>query len=115
MDGQARTNNAVEGWHNSFSKSLGSSHINNIWVFLKAIQKEQNLNEYRFSQANAGANTPQRRVSRDFTLRIENLKCICKEKSCYEMSYEIISCEVVSCEEKSLNHFKEPILKQYNI
>ncbi|KII62512.1 hypothetical protein RF11_04784 [Thelohanellus kitauei] len=72
MDGQARTNNAVEGWHNSFSKSLGSSHPN-IWVFLKAIQKEQNLNEYRLSQANAGANTPQRRVYRDLTLRIENL------------------------------------------
>ncbi|KII66875.1 hypothetical protein RF11_08087 [Thelohanellus kitauei] len=72
MDGQARTNNAVEGWHSSFSKSLGSSHPN-IWVFLKAIQKEQNLNEYRLSQANAGANTPQRRVYRDLTLRIENL------------------------------------------
>ncbi|KII65008.1 hypothetical protein RF11_05985 [Thelohanellus kitauei] len=72
MGGQARTNNAVEGWHNSLSKSLRSSHPN-IWVFSKAIQNEQNLKEFKLAHANEDANTHQRRRYRDLIIRIENL------------------------------------------
>ncbi|KII73500.1 hypothetical protein RF11_00093 [Thelohanellus kitauei] len=72
MYGQEKTNNVIEGCYNSFSKSLGLSHPN-IWKFLKAIQKEQNLNEFKLAQADAGAKTPQGRIYRDITLRIENI------------------------------------------
>ncbi|XP_076044917.1 uncharacterized protein LOC143027516 [Oratosquilla oratoria] len=40
-----RTNNSVEGWHQSFLESTGCYHPN-IWIFISKLQKEQSLQEF---------------------------------------------------------------------
>ncbi len=50
-----KTNNAVEGWHNSFNKLLGAAHPT-IWKFIMGLKKEQSLNELKIEQYISGQN-----------------------------------------------------------
>lgn len=40
VEGQARTNNVSEGWHNRFHLLMGKSHPD-LYIFIKSVQKEQ--------------------------------------------------------------------------
>lgn len=57
MNDQARTNNAVEGWHRGFQTQLGATHPI-MWKFIETIQKEQSFNEVEIEKHLAGE-TPQ--------------------------------------------------------
>ncbi|XP_050066301.1 uncharacterized protein LOC126555422 [Aphis gossypii] len=48
-----RTNNAIEGWHNSFKSILNAVHPS-IWKFIDALKKEEKLNRVRIQQFIAG-------------------------------------------------------------
>ena len=53
-----RTNNAVEGWHNSFNTNIGGHHVN-FWKFLTVIKKEEDLSRVKcvhLQQGRAPAN-----------------------------------------------------------
>ena len=39
MNDLPRTTNALEGWHNTFQRSVGQCHAN-IWTFISCLQKE---------------------------------------------------------------------------
>jgi len=66
-----KTNNAVEGWHRSFSQIIGSYHPS-IWKFIEALKKEQSLNEFKLEQYVAGENPPLgRKRYRDSAQRIK--------------------------------------------
>ena len=49
----ARTTNSVEGWHNAFQTSIACSHPT-IGKFLKALQREQSLQEAFVTKWEAG-------------------------------------------------------------
>lgn len=53
INDQPRTNNAVEGWHRSFSELIGANHPT-IWKFIDALKMEQNMNEAKIEQFIAG-------------------------------------------------------------
>ena len=59
LDGLARTNNAVEGWHRAFQGSLQSSHPT-LWRYIEAIRKEMAFQDGRYAQV-IGGNNPDRR------------------------------------------------------
>jgi hypothetical protein len=48
-----RTNNSVEGWHNSFNSMLSAHHLS-IWAFITALKKEESLNRFKIEQYTAG-------------------------------------------------------------
>lgn len=53
LNGKARTNNAVEGWHNTLLKFIGCQHPS-IYKFIENIKREQNLQEIRMSHLRCG-------------------------------------------------------------
>lgn len=55
-----RTNNALEGWHNAFSCSLGQSHAN-IWTFIDALKKEHSMVHMAISHHQSGMLPPPRK------------------------------------------------------
>uniref|UniRef100_A0A6P7GX96 Uncharacterized protein LOC114343419 n=1 Tax=Diabrotica virgifera virgifera TaxID=50390 RepID=A0A6P7GX96_DIAVI len=55
-----RTNNAVEGWHNSFSSILNAAHPN-LWKFITGLKKEESLNRLKVEQYIAGNQQPQKK------------------------------------------------------
>ncbi|XP_078533371.1 uncharacterized protein LOC144819280 [Lissotriton helveticus] len=57
LEGGAKTNNAIEGWHNSFSHTIGKHHPN-FYSFLKTLKKEQSFQETRLAQALTGSLNP---------------------------------------------------------
>jgi hypothetical protein len=66
-----KTNNAIEGWHRSFSELLGAHHPS-IWKFIEGLQKEQSMNELTIEQYISGHQPPPvRRVYRDTAARIK--------------------------------------------
>jgi hypothetical protein len=68
-----KTNNSVEGWHNSFSSLLSANHPT-IWKFIDALKKEQSLNELKIVQFIAGQAPPLgRRNYRDQAERVMNI------------------------------------------
>lgn len=69
-DGLPKTNNAVEGWHLSFSHLLGADHPT-IWKFINGLKHEQSLNDFKIDQYLAGDEPPlQRKKYRDSAKRI---------------------------------------------
>lgn len=52
-----KTNNKMEGWHNSFSSLLSCSHPV-IWKFIDTIKMEQAKNEFIIEKYNAGEDGP---------------------------------------------------------
>jgi len=67
-----RTNNAIEGWHNGFNSMLNAVHPS-IWTFIKALKKEDNLNQFKVEQSISGYSLPKKRKYKDSALRIKNL------------------------------------------
>ncbi|XP_065312834.1 uncharacterized protein LOC135922375 [Gordionus sp. m RMFG-2023] len=53
LNGEAKTNNAVEGWHRCFSSLLTSYHPN-MWKFISSLKKQQGLTELKIAQYNSG-------------------------------------------------------------
>ncbi|XP_024943874.1 uncharacterized protein LOC112494815 [Cephus cinctus] len=51
-----RTNNSVEGWHRAFSSIISAVHAN-IWKFIDAFKKEENLSSIKLSQLIGGQKT----------------------------------------------------------
>ncbi len=76
LEGLPKTNSAIEGWHRAFS-SLLSVHHPTIWKFIKALRKEQGLNETKIEQYIAGRQlTIGRKSHRDTA---ENIKHFVKD------------------------------------
>ncbi|XP_078516122.1 uncharacterized protein LOC144781255 [Lissotriton helveticus] len=50
LEGGAKTNNAIEGWHNSLNTSIGKPHPN-FYHFVEILRKEQSYQELRMSQS----------------------------------------------------------------
>ena len=56
-----RTTNALEGWDNTFSKSLGQSQPNR-WIFIDYLKREHGLSCLAINQHDVGRNPlPQKR------------------------------------------------------
>ena len=58
--GLPRTTNAVEAWHRSFNSTVGCHHPN-MWKFITALKREQELVEGRHAKFVAGAQPSKRR------------------------------------------------------
>ena len=72
LDGTARTNNAVEGWHRGFEPMLAGHPT--IWALIDALRKEFGLSETILAQRFSGIPAPKKRICyRDFDYKIENL------------------------------------------
>lgn len=67
-----RTNNAVEGWHNSFS-SLLNVLCPNIWKVIEALKKENDFNKVKIEQYIAGHLPPQKKIYKDIPKRIQTI------------------------------------------
>ena len=73
-----KTNNAIEGWHNSFQHQLSACHPS-IWKFIDALKREQCLQEMRIEQYVGGVNeVGSRKQYRDCAQRLQNIV------SCYD-------------------------------
>jgi hypothetical protein len=73
LDGLPKTNNAVEGWHLSFSNLLCAHHPT-IWKFINGLKQEQSLNDFKINQYLAGEEPPaQRRKYRECAKRITTI------------------------------------------
>ncbi|XP_065324287.1 uncharacterized protein LOC135931238 [Gordionus sp. m RMFG-2023] len=53
LNGDANTNNSVEGWHRSFNSLLTSYHPT-IWRFITGLKKQQSLTELKIVQLQGG-------------------------------------------------------------
>lgn len=67
-----RTNNSVEGWHNSFSSTLNVIHPS-IWKCIEAFKKEESLNKIHVEQFIAGYSMGVKRKYKDFAERLKNV------------------------------------------
>jgi hypothetical protein len=54
------TNNVTESWHNNFKSQLNAEKPN-IWVFIKALQNERNINELKVNKALSGETLSKRK------------------------------------------------------
>ncbi|XP_060872634.1 uncharacterized protein LOC132946603 [Metopolophium dirhodum] len=54
-----KTNNSVEGWHNSFNSTLNALHPS-IWKFIEALKKEEKLNRLKMHKLLAGTEPRQK-------------------------------------------------------
>ena len=73
LDGQHRTNNAVEGWHRRFQSVLGCSRPS-VFRFINAIKREQKMVSLKVERYLAGQNPPSsKKCYRDVNTRLENL------------------------------------------
>jgi len=70
-----RTNNSVEGWHNSFSSTLNVIHPS-IWKFIEALKKKESLNKIHVEQFIARHSMGVKRKYKDFA---ERLKIVCND------------------------------------
>lgn len=57
LQNRSKTNNNLEGWHRGFQYTLNSLHPG-FWLFVKAIKREQSLNELKMEQYLSGDNPP---------------------------------------------------------
>jgi len=71
-----RTNNSVEGWHNSFNSML-SAHHPSIWTFITALKKEESLNRdlnrFKIEQYTAGFVPPKKKIYKDSTIKLKKI------------------------------------------
>jgi hypothetical protein len=73
INGIAKTNNSVEGWHRKFSNLLEADHPS-IWKFINGLKREQNLNEVQIDKYLSGEEPEESRPI--YRQRIKNLKNI---------------------------------------
>ena len=72
VDNEPRTNNNMEGWHNSFSKLVGTHPT--IWKFLSSLKLEQNNNELKLERILAGCETATKKKKyRDYDERLQKI------------------------------------------
>ncbi|XP_029344148.1 uncharacterized protein LOC115033845 [Acyrthosiphon pisum] len=71
-DNIPRTNNSVEGWHNSFNSML-SAHHPSIWTFITALKKEESLNRFKIEQYTAGFEPPKKKKYKDSTIKLKKI------------------------------------------
>lgn len=72
-DNTPRTNNAVEGWHNAFARSVNIAHPTLPRLIIK-LQKEQNINGHNVESLLAGEEAPLRKKKyRDLDRRLRNI------------------------------------------
>ncbi|KAG8233356.1 hypothetical protein J437_LFUL005817 [Ladona fulva] len=74
-DDIARTNNAVEGWHNKFNKMVNKKKVT-MYSLLEEIRKEQHDTEAAILQINSGHHNIKQICSRKTILRSERIKGI---------------------------------------
>lgn len=67
-----KTNNSVEGWHTGFEATLDRVHPN-IFKFLEAVHREQNISEAVTEQVIAGNPLPKKRKYQDSARRLKGL------------------------------------------
>lgn len=74
INDENRSNNAIEGWHNSFNLKVRVHHAT-ISKFVGVLQDEQGLTEVLITRYNTGLNisTNRRRVYIDIDSRIKNV------------------------------------------
>lgn len=73
LEGYPRTNNSVEGWHNSIRLFFGISHPS-IFKFINGIKQEQNMTELSISQSIAGIPLNKNQKKSDaLAVRIKNV------------------------------------------
>jgi hypothetical protein len=73
INGIAKTNNSVEGWHRKFHSLLEADHPS-IWKFINGLKREQNLNEVQIDKYLSGEAPEESRPI--YRLRIKNLENI---------------------------------------
>lgn len=70
LTNRPKTNNNLEGWHRGFQSTLNSFHPG-FWLFVKAIKKEQSLNELKIEQYLSGQDPPTKKKKyRDYAERL---------------------------------------------
>ncbi|XP_022169656.1 uncharacterized protein LOC111033288 [Myzus persicae] len=71
-DNIPRTNNSVEGWHNSFNSML-SAHHPSIWTFITALKKEESVKRFKIEQYTAGFEPPKKKIYKDSTIKLKKI------------------------------------------
>jgi len=71
-----KTNNSVEGWHNSFNSTLNALHPS-IWKFIEALKKEEKLNRLKMHRFLAG--TEPRQKLKKYKDTASRVKAICND------------------------------------
>ena len=66
-----KTNNSVEGWHTGFEATLDRVHPN-IFKFVEALHREQNLIEANSEQVIAGNPLPKKKKYLDSAKRLQS-------------------------------------------
>lgn len=73
MNGLAKSNNIVEGWHRGFHSLLGADHLT-IWKLTDALKSDHSLNELRTAQYSAGYDRqPGRKSYQDREAHLKNI------------------------------------------
>ena len=73
LNNRPRTINAVEGWHNALSQSLGQSHAN-VWTFVDCLKREEAMTRLTIAQIQAGCPAPvQKRMYRNVNEQLSNI------------------------------------------
>lgn len=73
VEGLSKTNNAIEGWHNSFEHQIGARHPS-IWKFIDGLKREQSLQELRIEQYVGGVSAAEgRKKYCDTAMRLKNI------------------------------------------
>ena len=67
----ARTNNAIEGWHNQFRGSFGSLN-KKPRIFVEKLIKEQELIEIKFGRLMDGEILPTKKLYRHISIGLKN-------------------------------------------
>ena len=69
---QARTNNSVEGWHNTFGTGIGHAHPS-LGKLIKHLKREQSLQEAIYSKWEGGERKEISKLSSEREVRIFNI------------------------------------------
>ena len=72
LEGLARTNNAVEGWHFGLQSLFQCSHPN-IWTLIRQLEKDSRVHKFNWLQGKAGAENPTRLKYRKLNARVQNI------------------------------------------
>jgi hypothetical protein len=61
----------VEGWHNYFNALLNSAHPS-IWIFINALKKENNINQFKVEQFVSGILLPEKKNTKILRFELKN-------------------------------------------
>ena len=71
-EGLPRTNNNVEGWHNSFASMVSASRVN-IYRFIEALKEDYVLTSKKFDNVAQGVGSTSKKKYKDASLRLKSL------------------------------------------